>query len=225
MRKISLMVISLLSAVILITGCSTTNYHYTGRKNHLVKDIPAERCNIWEMHADWHRIANMTDEEICKAINCPEKVVTKEVPVYSTVTTVVTKEVPGPERIVTKEVPVEKEVKKPFFVLPGVFFDTDKSEIKPAGKKELDKAVKALQSAGFPAIIVSGHTDSVGTDEYNQGLSERRAASVKDYLASKGVPADKITTKGYGETKPIASNETASGRAQNRRVEIDLANP
>ena len=218
-----------------MSGCATSKYNYTGRKNHLVKDIPADKpCTSCEKRDDWNRIAGMTDEEICKAINCPEKIVTKEVikevpGPERIVTKEVIKEVPGPERIVVKEVPVEKivekETRKPFFVLPGVFFNTDKSEIKPAGKKELDKAVIALKEAGLPAIIVSGYCDSRASEEYNQKLSERRADSVKAYLVGKGIPEDKISTKGYGKDKPFASNATAAGMAQNRRVEIDLINP
>jgi outer membrane protein OmpA-like peptidoglycan-associated protein len=224
----SIVVVALLGAVVLISGCATTGKNYTGRKNQLVADIKpnsCESCNLWAIEKDWYRIANMTDEEICKFLHCTGETVTKEVPVYTTVTTVITKEVQGPERIVTKEVPVEKVVEgKTLFVLPGAFFDTDKSDLKPGGKLELDRAAVTLKENGFPAIIITGHTDSVGGDEYNQKLSERRADAVMKYLVDKGVPADKMSTKGYGKTKPIASNATPEGRAQNRRVEIHLAN-
>ncbi len=226
----SIVIIALISAMVLVSGCATVGKNYTGRKNHLVAEINKTNCgscNYWEIQKDWYRIANMTDEEICKYLNCKGEVVTKEVPVYTTVTTVITKEVvkEGPERVVTKEVPVEKVVEgKTLFVLPGAFFDTDKSDLKPGGKLELDRAAGVLKENGFPAIIITGHTDSVGTDEYNQKLSERRAEAVKKFLEEKGVPGDKMSTKGYGKTKPIASNATADGRAQNRRVEIHLAN-
>jgi outer membrane protein OmpA-like peptidoglycan-associated protein len=218
--------IALIGAITIITGCATTDSHYAGRKNHLVKDVPpGKKCDMPDLRPDWFRIANMTDEEICKAINCPERVVTKEVRV----------EVPGPERVVTKEVPVEKIVyrdrpvekiveKKPIFVLPGAFFDVDKSIIKPAGIVELNKAARTLKEAGNPAIVISGHTDSTASDEYNMGLSQRRADAVKAYLAKQGVPESSMSTIGYGKTKPVASNDTKDGKAQNRRVEIHLAN-
>jgi OOP family OmpA-OmpF porin len=69
---------------------------------------------------------------------------------------------------------------------------------------------------------VGGHTDSVGTDAYNQGLSERRAMAVKDYLVGKGVDGSRLSSMGYGESSPVASNDTADGRALNRRVELNL---
>jgi OOP family OmpA-OmpF porin len=69
-------------------------------------------------------------------------------------------------------------------------------------------------------VELEGHTDSIGTEQYNQGLSERRAASVRDYLQKKGVDSGRITSRGFGESKPIADNKTRDGRAKNRRVEI-----
>jgi OOP family OmpA-OmpF porin len=71
-------------------------------------------------------------------------------------------------------------------------------------------------------VIATGHTDSIGTERYNQKLSERRAAAVKAYLVSKGIPASKITTIGKGETQPVATNKTAAGRQKNRRVDIEF---
>jgi OOP family OmpA-OmpF porin len=69
-------------------------------------------------------------------------------------------------------------------------------------------------------VEVAGHTDSVGSEEYNMGLSDRRANSVKDYLISQGITATRLTARGYGESQPVASNDTDAGRAQNRRVEL-----
>ncbi|MEJ2322542.1 MAG: OmpA family protein, partial [Gammaproteobacteria bacterium] len=79
-----------------------------------------------------------------------------------------------------------------------------------------------LKSKGYSSIVIVGHTDSVGSDAYNQGLSERRAASTADYLVSRGIPRDVITTSGMGESQPVATNETAEGRQLNRRVEITI---
>ena len=79
-----------------------------------------------------------------------------------------------------------------------------------------------MQQIDVQIVIATGHTDSVGTDAYNQKLSERRATSVKEYMVSKGVAAAKITTLGKGETQPVATNKTADGRAKNRRVDIEF---
>ena len=106
-------------------------------------------------------------------------------------------------------------------VLRGVNFDFDKADIRPDAAVILDEAASLLgQSSG--SVSVGGHTDSVGADAYNQGLSERRAAAVKDYLVGKGVDSSRLSTAGYGEANPIASNDTADGRALNRRVELNL---
>ncbi len=83
-----------------------------------------------------------------------------------------------------------------------------------------DKAAALLQKHERVVVEVAGHTDSVGSDEYNMGLSDRRANSVKDYLTAKGVKASRLSAHGYGESRPVASNDTDEGRAENRRVEL-----
>ncbi len=102
------------------------------------------------------------------------------------------------------------------------FFDFDKAVIKPEGKQVLDQVAQQAASINLETVIAVGHTDSTGPEAYNQGLSERRANSVKQYLISQGVPADRIYAEGKGETQPVASNATREGRAQNRRVEIEI---
>jgi OOP family OmpA-OmpF porin len=82
------------------------------------------------------------------------------------------------------------------------------------------RAVEALKAEGGVAVIVEGHTDSVGSDAYNKKLSLRRADAVRQYLVKHGIPADRITAEGFGESSPVASNDTEDGRAQNRRVEL-----
>ena len=104
--------------------------------------------------------------------------------------------------------------------LEGVHFDFDKSTLKPEGMAVLNEAAALLQKHERVVVEVAGHTDSVGSDKYNQGLSERRANSVKDYLISKGVKASRLSARGYGESRPVASNDTDEGRAENRRVEL-----
>jgi OOP family OmpA-OmpF porin len=104
--------------------------------------------------------------------------------------------------------------------LDGVNFDFDKATLRPEAKAVLNEAAALLSKHDRVVVEIAGHTDSMGSEEYNQGLSERRAASVKDYLTSKGVKATHLTAKGYGESRPVASNDTEEGRAENRRVEM-----
>ncbi len=102
-----------------------------------------------------------------------------------------------------------------------VHFDFDRSNIRQSDAAELKKGIDFVKEYPGSRVRVEGYTDSVGTDRYNQKLSERRAEAVKNYLVQKGaVDASKITSAGYGEMRPVASNETEQGRAENRRVEI-----
>ena len=101
-------------------------------------------------------------------------------------------------------------------------FDFDKSVVRPDGKKAIDEALAKLGGVDLEMVIATGHTDSVGTEAYNQKLSERRAAAVKAYLVSKGIPSSKVTTIGKGETQPVATNKTKEGRQKNRRVDIEF---
>ena len=103
-------------------------------------------------------------------------------------------------------------------------FDFDKSVIKPEGRKILDGFITSLNGtqAKYDTMIVIGHTDSIGSDAYNMRLGQRRAESVKAYLISKGIEANKIRTQSKGEKEPIADNRTAAGRAKNRRVVVEV---
>ena len=102
------------------------------------------------------------------------------------------------------------------------FFAFDKSVLQPAGKAKLEDLVSKLQGTDIEVIVATGHTDSTGTDAYNQKLSMRRANAVKAFLVSKGLPAERVFTEGKGEKQPVASNKTAEGRAKNRRVEVEV---
>lgn len=101
-------------------------------------------------------------------------------------------------------------------------FDFDKSVLKPEGRRILDELVEKVQGINLEVMVAIGHTDSIGTEAYNQRLSERRANAVKAYLVSKGIESDRVATEGKGELQPVASNKTKAGRAQNRRVEIEV---
>ncbi len=116
------------------------------------------------------------------------------------------------------------EVKEMIEELEGVQFEFDSSVITPESYPALDAAANTLKENPEYRLDIAGHTDSTGDDTYNQGLSERRAASVAKYLVEKGVDESRLTTTGYGETQPIADNDTAEGRAKNRRVEFKVLN-
>jgi outer membrane protein OmpA-like peptidoglycan-associated protein len=104
----------------------------------------------------------------------------------------------------------------------GVTFDVDSAMLKPQFRNTLDQIAQNLQTYPDSLIDVYGHTDSTGSDQYNQALSERRAKTVADYLTMRGVSAARIRSQGYGKTMPVASNDTIDGRARNRRVEIKI---
>lgn len=102
------------------------------------------------------------------------------------------------------------------------FFAFDKSVVQAAGKAKLDDLVKRMQAMDIEVVVAVGHTDSTGPSSYNQRLSVRRAEAVKAYMVSKGVNADRIFTEGKGEDSPVADNSSRSGRAKNRRVEVEV---
>ncbi|KAB0500020.1 OmpA family protein [Pseudomonas vancouverensis] len=104
----------------------------------------------------------------------------------------------------------------------NVLFAFNKSDLTPEAKSQLDSLMGKLQDADVVSIKVVGHTDSKGTEAYNQALSERRASSVAEYLINQGLAPSKITSEGKGENQPIADNETEEGRAKNRRVELHI---
>ncbi|THV57206.1 OmpA family protein [Flagellimonas alvinocaridis] len=104
----------------------------------------------------------------------------------------------------------------------GVYFDTNKSDIKGTSATTLDKLAGIFKEYPKSNILVEGHTDSAGSDAYNMTLSQQRAQSVTNYLVSKGISSGRFTTKWYGETQPIESNDTKAGMAANRRVELAI---
>ena len=116
---------------------------------------------------------------------------------------------------------VKEETRGTVITLPGnVLFQSGQAALLPAAQDKLNQVADALKHQEDHKMVVEGHTDSQGTESSNIDLSQRRAQTVRDYLVSRGVPNDKVTAQGLGQSRPIADNKTVEGRAQNRRVEI-----
>ena len=107
--------------------------------------------------------------------------------------------------------------------MSDVLFDTAKFTLRPLAREKLAKVAGIVSGHPGLRLEVEGHTDSVGSDDYNQQLSEQRGAAVRDYLLQEGMAESSVSTKGFGKTQPVASNDTAEGRQQNRRVEIVIS--
>ncbi len=127
------------------------------------------------------------------------------------------KAAPAPAPVMTKPAVLERVT-----FGSDALFAFDHYDLKPAARARLDALVQRMHGARINAIHVVGYTDSIGTEKYNQKLSERRADSVRNYLIRDGVPADIITAEGRGKHDFVASNRTAAGRAKNRRVEVEV---
>jgi OOP family OmpA-OmpF porin len=125
---------------------------------------------------------------------------------------------PPPPPPAPKPMPVSEKVT----FSAKTLFDFDKSVLKPEGRAALDDLLGKLQGMDTEVMIAVGHTDSIGTDTYNQNLSIRRAEAVKAYLVSKNIEANRVYTEGKGEKEPVADNKTADGRTQNRRVTVEV---
>lgn len=104
----------------------------------------------------------------------------------------------------------------------GILFDVDKAELKPISKENITKLANVLKKYEDTNILIEGHTDATGSDEYNLELSRKRAQTVANYLASLGISPTRFTIMGYGESQPLMTNDTPEGRAANRRVEIGI---
>ena len=135
---------------------------------------------------------------------------------------------PPPPPVKPAPAPAPKPAAKPkpvaekVTLAADVLFDFDKAVLKSEGKSKLDDLANKIRGINLEVVIAIGHTDSIGSDAYNQKLSVRRAESVKSYLVSKGVEPNRIYTEGKGEKQPVASNKSKDGRQKNRRVEIEV---
>ncbi|NIG53246.1 OmpA family protein [Chitinophaga sp. Cy-1792] len=117
-----------------------------------------------------------------------------------------------------KNIPLQPLAANASIVLHNIFFDTKQYVLKPASMLELDRLVRLLNDNPTLKIEIDGHTDNIGSDKDNKVLSENRAKAVVDYLVSKGIPAERLSSKGFGKSQPVASNDTEEGRAENRRT-------
>jgi OOP family OmpA-OmpF porin len=129
---------------------------------------------------------------------------------------------PPPAAEPAKPAPKPAPVAQKVTLAADVLFDFDKAILKNEGKSKLDDLAGKMKDINLEVVIAIGHTDSIGSDAYNQKLSVRRAESVKAYLVSKGIEPNRIYTEGKGEKQPVASNKTKDGRQKNRRVEIEV---
>ncbi|MBS9405566.1 OmpA family protein [Halomonas sp. TRM85114] len=125
---------------------------------------------------------------------------------------------PEPEPMPEPEPEPEFE---PVVLESDVTFPFDSAELRTAAESELNQVARALRQSPEVRVVIAGHTDSIGTAEYNRDLSQRRAESVATYLQSRGIDGNRMRTIGYGEDRPVATNDTDAGRSQNRRVEIN----
>ncbi len=128
---------------------------------------------------------------------------------------------PPPPPPVAQAPPPPPPPTKEKIVLRAVHFDFNKSNIRADARPILDEAVRMLKERNIN-VVVQGHTDSVGSDGYNMKLSHRRADAVKQYMVDHGIASSRISAEGFGKRQPVASNDTAEGRAQNRRVELHV---
>jgi len=186
-------------------GKASEGYVGDGRTGHLVTNSAGQCLHT----SSWSK--DLSVEE-CDPGLMPKKAAAAE-PAPKPAPVAVARPAPKPEPVVEK-----------VSLKAGALFDVSKADLKAAGKSELDVLVSKIKESNtqIEQITVTGHTDSAGASEYNRKLSERRAEAVKAYLVSKGLSGDRIVTKGAGDTQPVASNKTAAGRAQNRRVDIDI---
>ena len=130
-------------------------------------------------------------------------------------------DVTKPTAVIAARAPIVPEAVKTSYAADALF-DFDRAVLKPMGKATLDGLIEKIRGVNLEVVIAVGHTDSVGTDAYNQKLGLRRAEAVKAYLVVHGVDPKRVYTESKGERQPVADNKTAQGRERNRRVEIEV---
>lgn len=213
-KRIALLVASL--AVTCAAGAQTIDNWKSGQGELVWRNGTSELC--WR-DSNW---TPATADPSCDGAIKPAVVAQAPMPVPAPAPVAAPSPAPAPAPAAAPAPVVVAAPAQAMTLQASALFDFDKAVIKSAGKTALDGLVADLSKMNVETIIAVGHTDATGSDSYNQGLSIRRVAAIKAYLVSKGVPSDQIKTEGKGESQPAASNQTREGRAQNRRVEIEV---
>ena len=209
--KKSLKLAAVISTVAALSACGTVGKPESGYAKSATGDVVKSGAGLCWRTAAWSKDQATTD--------CDPDLVPKAAAAAPAPTPVAPAPAPAAKpAVVAPAAPTNEKVT----YAADAFFDFDKAVLKPEGKAKLDDLVGKLKGVNLEVIIAVGHTDSVGTDAYNQKLSVRRADAVKAYLIGKGVETNRIYTEGKGKKQPIADNKTEEGRAKNRRVEIEV---
>ncbi|MFI5219080.1 MAG: OmpA family protein [Bacteroidia bacterium] len=131
-------------------------------------------------------------------------------------------EIPGTKELITMDLKIQMDEEEKSYVLENVFFDTGKSSLRTESFKALNELAEAMKAKPTLEIEIAGHTDNVGSPESNLKLSQGRADAVRNYLIKNSIAASRVTAKGYGDTEPVAYNDTDEGRQKNRRTEVRI---
>jgi outer membrane protein OmpA-like peptidoglycan-associated protein len=177
----------------------------------------------WDCKTPYYQTQQQSGWDLCADDKVPAtpKVVSKTAEKSSAAPAPAATPTPAPTSVpqqTPKAVPAKE------WVLTGVQFESGSDKLKSGSSAKLDEAVQILKDNASVRVQIQGHTDNMGDPEFNQALSEKRAVSVKTYLVSKGIDANRLETTGFGENVPLADNETADGRANNRRIEFRVLN-
>lgn len=225
LKRLSLFII--LSSLTFLIGCAGLEFAPKNVKNACCWYFPPELVQADRAVADAQKSGK---DKVCPVEFAEAKLLKDKA--YDTYVSCRTEEAKKMAKEATKMAKALCPAKpKPISMMPSdkvidkftliINFDFDKSNIRDKDKKQLKQAIDFVNKYKSQKIKLEGHTDSIGTDQYNQALSERRAEATSKYLIKKGsVAAQRISSVGYGESKPAASNKTSNGRAKNRRVEI-----
>ncbi len=204
----------------LISVAAVAAFATSGAFAQTVDNWRATDGTVWKNGSNEHcwRDANWTPATAAQECDGALKPAPKAAPAPAPAPAPAVEAPAAPKPAVVPPKPVSEKVT----FAADAFFDFDKSVLKPEAKAKLDDLYSKTNGLNLEVIIAVGHTDSVGSDEYNQKLSVRRAEAVKAYLVGKGAEKNRVYTEGKGEKAPVADNKTAEGRAKNRRVEIEV---
>ena len=210
-NKVALLLAS--AALVTAAGAQTVDNWRNGNGDLVWKNGAGDLC--WR-NSNW---TPATAAKGCDGAIVPQPAAPAPVAKPAPAPAPVAKPAPAP---VAKPAPAPAVAATKVTYAADAFFDFDKSALKAEGRAKLDDLVGKIKGISLEVIIAVGHTDSVGSDSYNQKLSVKRAEAVKAYLVTKGIEKNRVYTEGKGEKQPVADNKTSEGRAKNRRVEIEV---